>query len=137
MYGEGQAAGVVEVLRRTAEVLMKKKCTNSACRRTFTVGKQRGGRCPHCDKVYPRLPADAKRFRGPYVLRVKSYNKDRSGFVWCTLRRFAGYREHDLDCLPLFIDYTGTKEQAARMMGTLVKLGCSVDLIPRRQVRNI
>lgn len=35
---------------------MKKKCTNSACRRMFTPW-QEGGivKCPHCGKVYPRL----------------------------------------------------------------------------------
>jgi hypothetical protein len=35
---------------------MKKKCTNSACRRVF-VPWQDGGvvRCPHCGKAYPRL----------------------------------------------------------------------------------
>lgn len=37
---------------------MKKKCTNSACRRAFTP-RQEGGavRCPHCGKTYPRMTA--------------------------------------------------------------------------------
>lgn len=35
---------------------MKKKCTNSACRRVFTPWQDGGVvKCPHCGKVYPRL----------------------------------------------------------------------------------
>lgn len=32
---------------------MKKRCTNSACRKIFAVNSV----CPHCGKEYPRLPA--------------------------------------------------------------------------------
>lgn len=35
---------------------MKKKCTNSACRRVFTLVLEKGGiKCPHCGRAYPRL----------------------------------------------------------------------------------
>ena len=35
---------------------MKKKCTNSACRRVFTPQKDRiVPTCPHCGKIYPRM----------------------------------------------------------------------------------
>lgn len=35
---------------------MKKKCTNSACRRVFTPWQEGGvAKCPHCGKAYPRL----------------------------------------------------------------------------------
>lgn len=32
---------------------MKKRCTNSSCRKTFTVTESAA--CPHCGQVYPRL----------------------------------------------------------------------------------
>lgn len=32
---------------------MKKRCTNSACRRVFSLPAES---CPHCGKSYPRLP---------------------------------------------------------------------------------
>lgn len=32
---------------------MKKRCTNSACRKTFTVDSV----CPYCGKEYPRIPS--------------------------------------------------------------------------------
>lgn len=39
---------------------MKKRCTNSACRKLFILGTI----CPHCGKQYPRIPAK----RTPIVL---------------------------------------------------------------------
>ena len=39
---------------------MRKKCTNSTCRRTFTVEAVNKVSCPYCGRVYPRiLPAPA------------------------------------------------------------------------------
>ena len=34
---------------------MKKKCTNSACRKVFAADSV----CPHCGKEYPRIPSIA------------------------------------------------------------------------------
>ena len=37
---------------------MKKRCTNSACRRVFSLSRAEASRqCPYCGKLYPRLPA--------------------------------------------------------------------------------
>ena len=46
---------------------MKKKCTNSRCRKTFKVmtGPE-GAVCPYCGKKYPRIPAYDERIL-PYV----------------------------------------------------------------------
>ncbi len=39
---------------------MRKKCTNSSCRRTFTVEAVNKVSCPYCGRVYPRItPAPA------------------------------------------------------------------------------
>ena len=35
---------------------MRKKCTNSSCRRTFTVEAVNKVSCPYCGRVYPRIP---------------------------------------------------------------------------------
>lgn len=35
---------------------MRKKCTNSSCRRTFTVEAVNKVSCPYCARVYPRIP---------------------------------------------------------------------------------
>ena len=40
---------------------MRKKCTNSSCRRTFTVEAVNKVSCPFCGKMYPRInPAPAE-----------------------------------------------------------------------------
>lgn len=46
---------------------MKKKCTDSRCRKTFKVmtGPE-GAVCPYCGKKYPRIPAYGK-YNCPYV----------------------------------------------------------------------
>ena len=35
---------------------MRKKCTNSSCRRMFTVEPVNKASCPYCGRVYPRIP---------------------------------------------------------------------------------
>ena len=35
---------------------MRKKCTNSSCRRMFTVEPVNKVSCPYCGRVYPRIP---------------------------------------------------------------------------------
>lgn len=38
---------------------MQKRCTESACRRVFTVDtKAIMTSCPHCGRIYPRIPAN-------------------------------------------------------------------------------
>lgn len=55
---------------------MKKRCTNSSCRRTFTVKPdQEQVRCPRCGKIYPRIhtPKNA-RTKKPVRIRISSLN---------------------------------------------------------------
>lgn len=60
MYGEGRAGGIIQVFstaiatgkecESAGRKGMKKRCTNSACRRYFN----NLGTCPYCGKVYSR-----------------------------------------------------------------------------------
>jgi len=115
---------------------MNKKCTNSACRRTFSVGVQRGGKCPHCGKEYPRLPADIRQLRGDYIIRVNSYDDRRAGFVRVALKRHTNYRKSELNELPLLIDGIKSKKLVYRAKDILERAGCVVDVIPHWQLRN-
>lgn len=38
------------------DYIMKKRCTNSACRRVFTAGTE----CPYCGKQYPRIKVQVR-----------------------------------------------------------------------------
>lgn len=51
---------------------MQRRCTQSACRRTFTVGATAPVRCPHCGKAYPRIEPDfrASRQADGYAVRL-------------------------------------------------------------------
>jgi len=43
---------------------MKKRCTESSCRRIFTVTEGSAAVCPHCGKSYPRLSPSASVLKG-------------------------------------------------------------------------
>ena len=58
---------------------MKKRCTNSACRKLFVVDDI----CPHCGKKYPRLPS-----AGHDVVLVES-GEEKMWLIW-TLRKLNG-----------------------------------------------
>lgn len=62
MYGEGRTAVMIQVFDKSIYDLsqgvdsMKKRCTNSACRRLFISDAV----CPYCGKQYPRITARKK-----------------------------------------------------------------------------
>ena len=51
---------------------MQRRCTESACRRTFPIGPTAPVRCPHCGKAYPRIVPDFQASRQPdgYTVRL-------------------------------------------------------------------
>lgn len=55
---------------------MKKRCTNSACRRWFQVDSV----CPYCGKAYPRLPA------ARCAVELEGYDEKKKIAVMRTLR---------------------------------------------------
>ena len=72
MYGEGRSAGVIVIW--TKEDSMQKQCTNSACRRSFSVSSTHGV-CPWCGKKYPRLGVARPKHVQSLVLSSYSGNK--------------------------------------------------------------
>ena len=60
MYAEGRTIGIIQVFNLMQGFTsqwrcnqMKKRCTNSACRKTFAADSV----CPYCGKEYPRIPS--------------------------------------------------------------------------------
>ena len=51
---------------------MNKKCTNPACRKTFST-LDFSGSCPHCGKEYPQLVSGRKRWKF-HAVRILDYN---------------------------------------------------------------
>ncbi len=58
-------AGSIPVIRTIGNLTkerqrnMRKKCTNSSCRRVFSVNAESAASCPFCGREYPRLTSDA------------------------------------------------------------------------------
>lgn len=57
--------GILNYERRSA--IMKKRCTNSACRKMFIPGPV----CPFCGKIYPRIE---NKGAGKYNIFLKGYS---------------------------------------------------------------
>lgn len=53
---------------------MKKKCTNSKCRKTFTHVIEKGivVTCPYCGKKYPRIKVEGEE-RGVYIYSASNW----------------------------------------------------------------
>lgn len=64
---------------------MKKRCTESACRKEFTL-RPGTARCPHCGKVYPRCFTAATRWKDarPHRVRKTAATKRRTFAVVLT-----------------------------------------------------
>lgn len=101
---------------------MKKRCTNSACRKIFTADSV----CPYCGKEYPRIPSIAH--------EVYLINSGRSiGFTALAIRRFdknlslAEAKRKAEDC-PCVISKEMTQKDAMLLCEILRKGGASAKI---------
>lgn len=120
---------------------MKKKCTNSRCRRVFDTALLAEGKCPFCGQNYPRLCTGTTPhpdIEQKYHVILESYDEKRVPALIRALVALIGRRETLLalqpGALPATIAEDLPLEQTRHMLATLRALGCRVRSVHRRYV---
>ena len=110
---------------------MKKRCTNSSCRKLFTADSV----CPYCGKEYPRIPVDGRehpRYYGVfYKVRLNDYGKNKIAVIK-ELRILTGLglaeRKTMVESSPCIIWSGESEAEANEWLDRLSKAGASVSL---------
>ena len=116
---------------------MKKRCTNSSCRKEFIVGDSLDSTCPHCGKKYPRLPADAK-VSGKCALVLLSRGYSRLCMMKA-IRRMTGLGVRDVKTLadhcPSLLAGSVSAKTAYYWMDQIQKAGGQAIVLPASRVK--
>lgn len=110
---------------------MKKRCTNSSCRKLFTADSV----CPYCGKEYPRIPVDGREhpryFKTFHEVRLNDYGSNKIAVIK-ELRELTRMSLAEaktmVESSPCIIWSSESEAEANEWLDRLSKAGASVSL---------
>ncbi len=106
---------------------MKKRCTNSSCRKEFKVSSEKGSICPYCGMEYPRLIGQSRA-----VILTKSGSNRLA--VIKVIRRHTGFNLRQaktiFDFIPSLVASGLTLQQALACQRQLREAGSDARIVP-------
>lgn len=114
---------------------MQRQCTESTCRRDFSIGRTAPVRCPYCGTGYPRVQPDPRASRDTFGYSVRA---DFTAMSFVEIQQIISefrWRGHYFQPQPVALGYGMSQRDAHTLCQALRLRGVPADVLPTWNAR--